>query len=82
MSVGNNKVKHAAQYRVPFFLFFGGRPQLVVELEHLCEVNNLYSAQGNWSHHIVFKVRHPRGSYTVIPMLSQEVAIPENTLTH
>ena len=25
----------------------GGRPQLVVELEHLCEVKNLYSAQGS-----------------------------------
>ena len=32
---------------VPFFIvfFFGGRPQLVVELDHLCEVKNLYSAQ-------------------------------------
>ena len=27
--------------------FFGGHPQLVVELDHLCEVHNLYSAQGN-----------------------------------
>ena len=26
-------------------LFFGGRSQLVVELDRLCEVNNLYSAQ-------------------------------------
>ena len=30
-----------------FALFFGGRPQLVVELDHLCEVKNLYSAHRN-----------------------------------
>ena len=29
------------------FCFFGGRPKLVVELDHLCEVKNLYSTQGN-----------------------------------
>ena len=43
--------------------YFGGRPQLVVELDPLYEVKNLYSAQGNCSYDVVFKVRHPRGSY-------------------
>ena len=47
-SVGNDTVKHAAGYlsytaRVPFC--FGGRSQLVVELDQSCEVNSLYSAQ-------------------------------------
>ena len=33
--------------RVSFFilLFYGGRSQLVVELDHSCEVSNLFSAQ-------------------------------------
>ena len=38
-----------------FFLFRGGgsRPQRVVELDHLCEVNNLVrSAHGNLSYHV------------------------------
>ena len=34
---------------------------------HLCEVKNLYSAQGNWLYHVGFMVRHPRDSYTVLP---------------
>ena len=29
------------------FCFFGGRPHLVVELDHLCEVNDIYSAQAS-----------------------------------
>ena len=62
-SVGNDTVKHAAHYvaqttRVPFFFFFSssfdGRLQLVVELDHLCGVENFCSAQGEWSYHLVF----------------------------
>ena len=50
-SVGNDTVKHLLELDkqgTTFFFFFfggGGRPQLVVELDHLCEVNNLCSAQ-------------------------------------
>ena len=62
--------------------FLGGRLQLVVELDHLCEVKNLYSAQGECSYHVVFMVRHPRGNFIVLPLLSLEVATPENKLTH
>ena len=29
-----------------FFFFFGGQSQLAVELDHLCGVANVYSAQG------------------------------------
>ena len=49
-SVGNGTVKHAADYQTIFccFIFLGGwSQQLVVELiDHLCEVENLSSAQG------------------------------------
>ena len=49
-SVGDDTVKYAAQYvrashRAPFYVrlfvyYFDGGPQRVVELNHLCEVNN------------------------------------------
>ena len=44
----------------------------------LCGMKNLYSAQGRWSDHVVFMVRHPPGSYIVTPLLSLEVATPDN----
>ena len=50
-AVVNGKMTKASNRRVRtppralFLFFFGGRPQLVVELDHLCEVNNMYSAQ-------------------------------------
>ena len=57
----------------PGYRFFsGGRPLLVVDLDHLCEVINLYSAQGNLSYHVVFMVRHSRDSYIVLALLSLE----------
>ena len=65
-----------------FSFFFGGRSQLVVELDDLCEVNNLYSTQVGMIYHVVFMVRHPRGSYMVLPLLSLEVPTPEIKSTH
>ena len=54
----------------------------MIELDHLCEVNNLYSAKGNRSYHVVFMIRHPRGIFIALPLLSLEVATPEIKLTH
>ena len=53
--VGVGWQRHSKTCRSPLELdnqgsvcfFFGGRPQLVFELDHLCEVNNLCFAQGN-----------------------------------
>ena len=89
-SVGNDTVNHAVpdvtwttrQGTVFYFIFRGGGPQLVVELDHLCEVKNLYSAKGNGSYHVVYMVRHPRGSYIVLPLPSLEVPTPEIKLIH
>ena len=63
-----------------FFLCFCflRSPQLAVELDHLCGVENIYSVQGEWSDHVVFMVRHARGSYIVTPSLSLEEATPES----
>ena len=37
---------HDNEYTTPAFFFGGGgRSQLIAELYHMCEVNNLYSAQ-------------------------------------
>ena len=57
---------------------------LAVELRHLCGVENLNSARGEWSYHpvwscvpgICYMARHPRSSYIVFPLLSREVATP------
>ena len=64
------------------YLFFAGRSQLVVELDRLCEVKNLYSAQGEGSYHVGFMVRRPKGSYRVLPLPSLAVSPPEIKLTH
>ena len=56
--------------------------RMVVLSYHLGEVNNLYSAQGNCSYHVVFMVRHPRGSYVAVPLLFLEVVTPGMILTH
>ena len=67
-------VKHAAPFVCEldnqhtaffFFLFFGGRSQLVVESDRLREVNNLLlrtSAYDRITYLVVFMVRNPRGS--------------------
>ena len=63
---------------VPFFFScFGYRSQLAIESDHLCGVENFHSAQGEWLYHVVLAVRHPRGSYIVLPLLPLDVAIPE-----
>ena len=63
-SVGNDTVKRTVQYvsyttRVPHVFFFFLSLQLAVELDHLCGVENLYTAQGEWSDPVVFMARHP-----------------------
>ena len=62
-----------------FVLFFWRSPWLAVVLDHLCGVENLNSAQGETSYHVVFTgmARHPRGSYIVCPLLCLEVTTPE-----
>ena len=88
-SVGNDTVECAAHRSLreldnqgtAFFspLFFSWRSPTAGRrvIDHLCEVKNLYSARGNRSCHVVFKERHPRGSYIVLPLLSLEVTTPE-----
>ena len=63
---------------ITFFLNFWRSPQLVVEVNLLCGVENLYSAQGECSDRVVLMVRHPRGCYIVYPLLSLEVATPQH----
>ena len=65
-SVVNDIVQHAAHHvsydnqgTYRFFLGRGQSPQLAVELDHWCGVENLSSAQKEWSDHVVFMVRHP-----------------------
>ena len=65
-----------------FFFLFCGRSQLVVELDHLCEVKNLYAAQVGM---IVLRSVHgkspKRQLHSTLPLLSLEVATPEVKLT-
>ena len=49
-------------------------------IDRLREVNNPIFTQGELSHHVVFRVRHPRGSHIVPPLLSLEVATRENKI--
>ena len=64
-------------------VFFGGRSQLAVELDHLRGVETfLLRTRGLVVSRSVNMVRHPRGSYIVLPLLSLDVAIPENKSTH
>ena len=73
---------HELDHQGTVFFFFGGQLQLAVELDSLCEVENFYSARREWSYHAVFMVRHPRGSYVILSLLSMEMAIPEIKLSH
>ena len=72
--------------RVPLFFLavFGGRSQLVVELDCLCEVNNLYSAQvGMVVSRSVYGKGPKRQLHTVVlPLLSMEMPTPEIKSTH
>ena len=57
---------------------------LAVELDHLCGMENLTSTHGECFVSriiVVHMVRHPRGSYTVYPLLSLKVATPEINCT-
>ena len=81
-SVAKATVKHGAlkldnQSIVCFFLV--RRSQLVVELDNRCEVVHLARHEGNYriTYLVLFMVRHSRGSYIVLPLLSLEVATPE-----
>ena len=52
-----------------FVFVFGGRPQLVVELDHSFEVKNLYSAQVRMIvSRSVYGNRHPRGNDILPPI--------------
>ena len=65
-----------------FFFFFGGRSQLVVELDGLCKVNNIYSAQvGMIALRSVYG-KAPTRQLHSLPLLCLEVATPEIKLTH
>ena len=49
-----------------------------VTVSHFCACRTFNSVQGEWSYQVLFMVRHPRGSYIATPLLSLEVATPEN----
>ena len=75
---------------------YGGRSQLVVELDQLCGVESPFSTQGaiivlrgvhgkapqgQWLCRVVFMVRRPRDRHIILLLLSLEVATPEIKLT-
>ena len=77
----NHGVSLAAGQGTVFRFFFWPAPWLAVELDRLCGVEfkgNDRTTQCD----SVYMVRPPRGSYTVYPMLSLEVATPQNKSIH
>ena len=44
-------------------------------IDHPCEVKNLYSAQGEWSYHVEFMVRHPKRQLHTALLIVLSIAV-------
>ena len=54
----------------------------MVQFDNLYGVKKNCSAQRKRSYHVVFTVRHRRGNYIILSLLSLKVVTPEMTLAH
>ena len=64
------------------FLFFGGHLDGYLVRSYFAGWRTLTPQRGMIASHSANMVRHPRGSYIVIPIAVSGVATPENKVTH